>query len=168
MINIIETKVLNNKAIKYILLSIFTILVLLCSNYIIINNEIHQNMLYGSYSYESANYNIEYKIVFMLIAFSWIIFLYLLTPNIKINYISILGSNTFTIYLFHGFFVKYLQSERFFIFDINTNLYLSLLISIILVIFFGNKYISKVLRFIFCGDFFIFIYKKLFIKTEKQ
>jgi fucose 4-O-acetylase-like acetyltransferase len=128
-------------------------------------------MLYGSYSYESAKYGISYKLKFFLFALVWFVFFYLLLPNKKIPFVSILGSNTLTIYLFHGFYVKKLLKMKYFVFDPTTNMKIALLLTVLLILFYGNKYIAKFLRFIFCGEIFIFIYQKLYdmnILRDKQ
>ena len=157
--------------VKYVSLAVSFILVILVCRYIYNTDKVTQNMLYGSYSYESAKYGISYKLKFFLFALVWFVFFYLLLPNKKIPFVSILGSNTLTIYLFHGFYVKKLLKMKYFVFDPNTNMKIALLLTVLLILFYGNKYIAKFLRFIFCGEIFIFIYQKLYdmnILRDKQ
>lgn len=157
--------------VRYVSLAVSFILVILVCRYIYNTDKVTQNMLYGSYSYESAKYGISYKLKFFLFALVWFIFFYLLLPNKKIPFVSILGSNTLTIYLFHGFYVKKLLKMKYFVFDPNTNMKIALLLTVLLILFYGNKYIAKFLRFIFCGEIFIFIYQKLYdmnILRDKQ
>ena len=157
--------------VRYVSLAVSFILVILVCRYIYNTDKVTQNMLYGSYSYESAKYGISYKLKFFLFALVWFVFFYLLLPNKKIPFVSILGSNTLTIYLFHGFYVKKLLKMKYFVFDPNTNMKIALLLTVLLILFYGNKYIAKFLRFIFCGEIFIFIYQKLYdmnILRDKQ
>ena len=157
--------------VRYVSLAVSFILVILVCRYIYNTDKVTQNMLYGSYSYESAKYGISYKLKFFLFALVWFIFFYLLLPNKKIPFVSILGSNTLTIYLFHGFYVKKLLKMKYFVFDPNTNMKIALLLTVLLILFYGNKYIAKFLRLIFCGEIFIFIYQKLYdmnILRDKQ
>ena len=157
--------------VRYVSLAVSFILVILVCRYIYYTDKVTQNMLYGSYSYESAKYGISYKLKFFLFALVWFVFFYLLLPNKKIPFVSILGSNTLTIYLFHGFYVKKLLKMKYFVFDPNTNMKIALLLTVLLILFYGNKYIAKFLRFIFCGEIFIFIYQKLYdmnILRDKQ
>ena len=126
---------------------------------------ITQNMLYGSYSYSVAKYNIGYKALFMLFAIIFIGTFYLLIPNVKIPFVSVIGSNTMTIFLFHGFIVRYLKFLKFFKYDLIENILLSIGLALLISIVLGNKYVSKVLNFIFTGRFIFVIIDKI---TKKK
>lgn len=127
---------------------------------------ITQNMLYGSYSYETAKYNLGYKVLFMLFAIIFIGAFYLLIPNVKIPFVSIIGANTMTIFLFHGFIVRYLKYIKFFKYDLNKNILISIVLALLISIILGNKYVSKALNFIFTGKFIFVIIDK--IKGKKK
>ena len=127
---------------------------------------ITQNMLYGSYSYASAKYTLGYKVLFMLFAIIFIVLFYVAIPNIKIPFISILGANTMTIFLFHGFIVRYLKLIKFFEYDLTKNILISIALAILITIILGNKYVSKFLNFIFTGKFIFAITDE--IKQKKE
>lgn len=166
-INNIDT-LLSKKKVYYPLLSAFSIIVIGICIFMIKDKTITQNMLYGSYSYESAKYNIGYKTMFIGFALSFMILFYLLIPNKKIPFVSILGSNTMMIFLFHGFIVRYLKYIKFFDYTLTNNILLSCLFALIIIIIFGNKYVSRFLSFIFTGKFIFVIFDKIFKKKEAK
>ena len=156
---------LKNKKLFIPLICVFVALAIGVCVYMFKDTTITQNMLYGSYSYSVAKYNIGYKALFMLFAIIFIGTFYLLIPNVKIPFVSVIGSNTMTIFLFHGFIVRYLKFLKFFKYDLIENILLSIGLALLISIVLGNKYVSKVLNFIFTGRFIFVIIDKI---TKKK
>ena len=161
----VEDKLKNKKLYIPLLCGFITLAIGVCI-YMFKDTTITQNMLYGSYSYASAKYNIGYKALFMLFAIIFIGVFYLLIPNIKIPFVSIIGANTMTIFLFHGFIVRYLKFIKFFKYDLTENILISMALALLISVILGNKYISKALNFVFTGKFIFVIIDK--IKEKKK
>ena len=86
---------------------------------------------------------------FMIYIFSvlWIILILNIVPNIKIKWFTFAGQNTFFVYLFQGFLIKFLAKENFFTFDRITNLVLTILFTLIFYIVCSNiEFQSKKLK----------------------
>ena len=78
----------------------------------IINSPIRYQVLYGSYSYEAMEYGPGIKLILAVFAACWIVLLLHVIPNKRIPVISLIGKNTFPIYVLHGFFIK--LADKFF------------------------------------------------------
>lgn len=79
----------------------------------------------------------------MAVAFAWSGIFMVLLPDRKI-----LGRvDTFPIYVMHGFVVLYLKKHSPFLYSLPVNLLIALLISITVIILFGNKYVSWAVKF---------------------
>ncbi len=117
----------------------------------IINSPIRYQVLYGSYSYEAMTYGPGIKFLLMLFASCWITLLLYVIPNKKVPVISIIGKNTFTIFVLHGFFIKLTDKLDLFIYTETQNLLFAFLLTGTTLILLGNKYIASFFEFILCG-----------------
>lgn len=94
---------------KYVLSWILLMGIILCCG--IFYKEVNRNWLYEATDYGKSHYGITFRGMHMGIAFLVIFVLLHLIPNKKIVLLSSLGKNTLSIYLLHGFFVKF--AERY-------------------------------------------------------
>lgn len=81
----------------------------LVCEWFIISDNIPYGALYGARSYFDSDINLPRRLVVMICAFSWLVFLYYVVPNRKLRMISSLGRDTFSIYILHGFIVKLIE-----------------------------------------------------------
>lgn len=149
-----EIKIINSKLFKKI-----NVLIVGASSIILIKSNFISNiMLYGSYSYEAAEYGVTEKMFILMVGFNWIIFLMNTIPNIKIPVVSSIGKNTLCIYLMHGFIVKYIgKIGTVFHYSSYGNLLLAVGLVCLILVFFGNnmfgyfisgKWVSEITRFV--------------------
>lgn len=101
------------------------------------------HILFGAYSYIDANYNPLIKGSLYIVAFVYILFLYMYVPNKELPIFNKIGKNTLLIYLLHGFFIRLFRKYNFFTYSENVNLILSIMIAFFLVIILGNIRIPK-------------------------
>lgn len=127
--------------------------------------------MYGSYNYESAFYNFGMKLFLIFLGIAWIVFFVTFFPKKKIPIISYFGSNTFYIFILHGFFIKYLGKLNIFTYNECLNIIYALGIAVALVIALGNciiKFICKyILNYQWIYDLFI-IFKNNFVNKYKK
>ena len=117
----------------------------------ITNTPIRYQVLYGSYSYEAMTYGPAIKFLLTIFAVCWIILLLYVVPNKKFPVISIIGKNTFTIFVLHGFFIKLADKLDLFAYNESQNLLFAFLLTGTTLILLGNKYTSSLFEFILCG-----------------
>ncbi len=129
-----------------LILPVSGIIALLFSFYIVNCPAITKNVLYGSYSYEKAGYNPLIKVLLLVCAFAWIVFLLYLTPNKKIPFISLFGQNTLSVFLLHGFIVRLAKKYSIFAFSEIGNLFWAIVLSLILICLFGNPWVAGLFR----------------------
>lgn len=122
------------------------LLALLCSFYLINNSGITKQVLYGSYSYEKAGYNPLIKAILLVCGFAWIIFLLSAIPDKKMPFVSLLGQNTLSIFLLHGFVVKLAKEYDIFAFSETGNLLLAITLSLIIILLLGNPWVALLFR----------------------
>jgi len=108
----------------------------------------HQ-VLYGSYSYESMAYDPATKLTISVFAFCWILLFFQIISDKKIPTISIIGKNTFPIFVLHGFLVKLADKHNLFNFSETTNLLLALTLTGGILILLGNKYTARLFWLLF-------------------
>ena len=77
-------------------------------------DEIRYTWLYGSMSYENADYSWHFRVISMGVALLWLLFFLLWMPAKRIPLISHIGANTMPVYLLHGFVIKLLDKAEFF------------------------------------------------------
>lgn len=142
------------KLLKNRLFRLLNVLCVLVSCFILGSSEyISSVMLYGSGSYVSAGYSVWIKSVLFLCGVNWIFFFMWVFPKRRIPIISSIGQNTLTVFLCHGFIRKYLESrETIFIYSKSVNIGLAVLISFVIILILGNKYVGTLGRLIFTGE----------------
>lgn len=119
------------------------------SVFYILNVPLRYQVLYGSYSYEAMEYGPGVRFLLLLFAFCWIILLLQIVPNKKWKYLSVIGKNTFPIFVLHGFLVRLAAKYTIFTYSELLNLLLALIISGGILILLGNKYTARVFSFLF-------------------
>lgn len=120
-------------------------------------------VLYGSYSYAATHSTIWTRAIVCLIAFSWIVFLFLGVKkylNKKITLITRIGQNTWPVFLLHGFFVKAIPVYCPWMLS---SFWLVLLLSCALLVILGNKICRRAIDYI--GFSWL---EKCFPNTSKQ
>lgn len=105
--------------------------------------------LQGAYSYAASSSTIIDRGLMLLTATCWIILFEILIPDRKIFIVSTIGQNTMPIYLMHGFIIRYFYFIRLFHFSLISNLLLACIVTVILMLIFGNRYVGKLFRFLF-------------------
>ena len=129
------------------------ILVLITCYYFGKYTYISNPVLYGSNSYVNAEYTILIKGILLLCGINWILFFMWIFPVVKIPIISSIGKNTLTIFLMHGFIKLYLGSKGgIFIYSRNVNMGLAAVISLVVILLFGNKYFGLLGKQVFTGQ----------------
>ena len=139
-----KTKKMPQK--NHLTLPLSGLLALLCSFYIMNNSGITKQVLYGSYSYEKAGYNPLIKAIILVCGFAWIIFLLSAVPEKKIPFVSLLGQNTLSIFLLHGFVVKLANEYDIFAFSETGNLLLAITLSLVIILLLGNPWVALLFR----------------------
>ena len=139
-----KTKKMPQK--NHLTLPLSGLLALLCSFYIMNNSGITKQVLYGSYSYEKAGYNPLIKAILLVCGFAWIIFLLSAVPEKKIPFVSLLGQNTLSIFLLHGFVVKLANEYDIFAFSETGNLLLAITLSLVIILLLGNPWVALLFR----------------------
>lgn len=112
------------------------------------NLKVSAAVFYGSYAYEVLEYTAVMRLGFMLIALAWIGLLVMIFRkylNKKISFLTTLGANTFSIFLFHGFVVKTLPCYTQ-IWNIPGAI---LWITCVTIIVFGNSIVGKGFKWVF-------------------
>ncbi len=127
------------------------VLLIAASYYVISSPDITKNVLYGSYSYEKANYNAYIKLFLLLLGFAWIAFLLILIPSRKIPLLSVLGQHTLPVFLLHGFLVRLAKKHKIFCYTETENLLFAIILSITIICLFGNPRSAKWFERIFTG-----------------
>lgn len=107
--------------------------------------------LFGSVPYQQGEFMWYNRLEMLVVAFIWNGIFMVLLPNW-----SILGKvDTFSIYIMHGFIVLYLKKYNPFLYSQPVNLLIASLLSISIILFFGNKYVGRVIKFFFRGEWII-------------
>lgn len=127
---------------------IYTVIIVL----VLKQDIISKKMLYGSYSYEKAEYTIFIRLLIMLIAAGFIFMFLLIIPNKKVLFLSNIGSNTMPVFLLHGFVVKYIK-DNIELIGGSINFEKVLVLSIAVVLILGNKFVNKIFNNVFCLGF---------------
>lgn len=120
--------------------------------WILYQDIISKEMLFGSYSYENAGFTVYIRLLIMLIATGFIMLFLFAIPNKKVWILSSIGSNTMPVFLLHGFVVKYIGSNTELIGG-SINFEKVLALSIVVVVLLGNKFVNKIFNTVFCLGF---------------
>ncbi len=113
--------------------------------------EIRLAWLYGSVSYERGDYTWRFRAFGMAGAVLWMGFFLLVTPARKLPYLSYIGANTMTVYLLHGFFIKYMSKIKLFR-QIEHDGAAALICSVFLVAALSWRPLVQLFRPLFCWE----------------
>ena len=105
-------------------------------------------LLYGSYSYSALNQTMQMRAILMGIALAWIVFLCVISKLLldrKIPLLTHIGQNTLPVFLLHGFIVKAIGKFRP---EWADSLGKVLLLSCLILVVCGNKWMKKLVDFI--------------------
>ena len=106
---------------------------------------INKAWFYGSYAYSALDYNVLIRLMIMLGAIVFSSLLVLTVTNKKIPFVTYIGQNCIYIFLLHGFVVKLvngLEIQKM----LGYNILPIILISVLTMIIFANKYSVKILK----------------------
>lgn len=112
-------------------------------------DDIRSAWLYGSVSYEKGDYTWQFRVFGMMGALAWTAFFLLVTPGKRLPYLSYIGANTMTVYLLHGFVIKYLSKITLFK-RIEHDGTMAVIFSILLVALLSWKPLVQLLKPLFC------------------
>lgn len=111
-----------------------------------LSGTISASFFYGSYSY-NGYWEVALRFIQLFVALSnigMLLVVFHTMINQRIPYISYMGKATLSIYLLHGFFVKYLdcKPEPFMLYQIPIYVFMIIIIT-------GNKYVSNIVNLLF-------------------
>lgn len=145
--------------------SILIILAVLASALTLYYVDIPRNRLFGSFPYGMIGYSPCIRMIIMLMALSWIsFFVYIIKPIFcrKIPVFTSIGQNTFSVFLLHGFIVKWMAVRHPNRMDSYGEL---IIVSVITLLLLGNPLVGKCFRFIFSDQWFKAI-RRLFSRSK--
>lgn len=70
---------------------------------------VQNRMLYHSYAYNYPSFHAGHRAAMLAFGWGWIGVLFTLVPRVKIPWLTYCGQNTMTIFLFHGFVLRFLR-----------------------------------------------------------
>lgn len=118
--------------------------------------------LFGSVPYQQGELMWYIRLEMLMVAFIWSGIFMLLVPDCKF-----LGKiETFPIYVMHGFVILYLKKHTPFLYSMPLNLLIASLISIMVILLFGNKYVGWIIGFIFRGEWVVKIWNRVAVKSN--
>lgn len=133
---------------KYFLILLASIIMVGVSIWIIVNENVSLQLLYGSYPYRKANGTIWTRTKTFFMALSWIVFLFAgMRPilNRRIICATRIGQNTLPVFLLHGFIVKmidmYCPNLMDSIFDVA-------LVATLIVFLTGNRICKRIIDWV--------------------
>ncbi len=121
------------------------------SSYYILTAEVSSAMLYGSYSYEGAGFGLMKRAVLLIIAWVWILALFSFVPNTEIPVFRVWGKGTFSVFLIHGFIQRLIGKGDFFDSTSRSKYISAAFVSVLVVMLFGNRYVSKAFDYVARG-----------------
>lgn len=116
---------------------------LLAELFILVDPRFHRVQFLGAGSYAAVAYSWKIKSVIFVVACVWIVLFLFLFPKKKLPVISMIGQNTFSIYILHGFLVRPLWRIPIFRFPNKINLLLAGMIAVGILLLLGNPYTAK-------------------------
>lgn len=122
--------------------------------YLMQEETIKTNMMYGSYSYAAAWYTAEIRLQLLAIGMVWAaFFLFALVPllNHKLPLISKIGKNTLPIFLLHGFLMRYAGAAGIFMQNAQGNLLQLVICALVTLLIFGNAIVAKLFPYLCSG-----------------
>lgn len=123
--------------------------IIILSIFFLRSEKLSNNMLYGSFPYSELGYSALTRGIFMAIALAWIIVLlkgFSRYFNWKIPVLTMIGQNTWPVFLLHGFFIKLIR--RFFP-RLCHNFYIVVGLAVAITLLLGNPFLSRGFRFLF-------------------
>ena len=117
--------------------------------------EISDETLKGAFSYKYCDIEWYHRFFLICTAFACIILLFNIVSDKKIHFISTVGANTFSVYIVHGMIVDYLEEYKIIDFSFYKHLFAVLIISIALLVIFGNNYVAKAINNVLTGNWIL-------------
>ena len=154
-----QEKILGCK--NWILRVLLLVLVVFIAVWIMQMTDFPKEAFYGSYSYEKLKIELSVKLIIEMIASFWILFfLFGLAPmiNFKIPLISTIGKNSLSIFLLHGFVVKFMEKEQM---GVGMTPFVTLLWTIVIVLILGNRFTNRLFTWLGTGWWLEKIYRRL-------
>ena len=151
---------IEKKVAKYTMRLLNITLLVYTGYFITQSTGIETKVLYGAFSYMEGSYTPGEKLILMLLAFNWILFLWLNVPSKKMIGISTVGRNTFSIFILHGFLIMTFKKYWIFIFTESGNLIFALLLTAIIITVFGNQMVGNFVKTYMTGQWIYNIQKK--------
>lgn len=119
------------------------------SVFYILNTKLSSFVLYGSLHYAKLNYGPSTRLLLLFFATCWIILLLHAIPNKRISAISLIGKNTFPIFVLHGFFIELASKYNIFQYGEINNLLLVITLTGGILILLGNKNTARLMQLLF-------------------
>lgn len=124
------------------------------------SDSINNSWLYHSYSYAAGEYSLEIRCAILLMGLIMVSSIMVLVPNRKLRIISYIGRNTMSVYLLHGFIMRWLSSVNM-SFSASYNRILAPLLALFLVMILASPPVAKCIKVITEEIFGILYLKKL-------
>lgn len=135
--------------------------VVLAGYFILKHPEIPSNVMYHAVSYSATGSSPAVRAGLMLAAAFWIGLFLAWAPKRKLPVISVVGANTFSIYLLHGFVIVVLKAHQIFVYSFKANLILAAGLALGMLLLFGNAAAAKLFCTAFTGEWIYKVGKKL-------
>jgi len=132
---------------------IISVAVIIISMFYLRNNltEIQGNWLYHSVPY-NGTFSIVSRAAIFCVALAWIFLLLRLVPDKEVPLLTDIGKYTLTIFLCHGFIVKWIAKVGLFQWIQVGDIFVAVILSVIICLCFGNKIVTRILSFTFSID----------------
>lgn len=126
--------------------------------------ELPQKAFYGSLSYDRLKIELVDKWVLLMIGlFGVLFFVFAVMPllNFRIPLVSTIGQNSLSVFLLHGFVIRYMQKEE--MGELLTPGY-TIVIALLIIVILGNAVVGKLFRWI-CTGWWL---EKIYVSCEKK
>lgn len=151
-------KVRNNK-IMMVLNFVLTFLVFV----VMYKQDLNRGALFGALPYDQSGILWYIRLEMIIVAFVWIWIFMAIVPDREI-----VGKlDTFPIYVMHGFIILLLKKHNPFSYSFSVNLLLAALISVSVMIVFGNKYVSQTIKFFLRGEWAVNLFSRLLVSSKR-
>lgn len=110
---------------------------------------IQASWFYHALPYKENDNCIYIRLLIFFVSILWLLFLSSAIPGYKIKIISKMGQNTISIFLIHGFAVKFLNKINFFHWTEVKNIFVSLILACAFCIILGNDKIVQIFEITF-------------------
>ena len=133
---------------RRILIPVLVVIVALYC-FVLLYSSISTKLLYGSYSYKSANATPWQRLMALAGAMVWMLLLLCLSPVKRIPVWTVIGQRTMPIFLIHGFLQRLLLHERFFHFNDLGNYFLAIVLTCLILVLLSCKPIYRLFKLLF-------------------